>query len=44
MPSYILRQLDPQMWAEFKARAEREGHPLKWVILRLIRRYIDQGL
>lgn len=44
MPSYILRNIDPSLWAAFKARAEQEGHPLKWVILQLLARYVKSGL
>ena len=44
MPSFILRKIDPELWAQFKARAEAEGHSLKWVLLRLIQRYIDRGI
>ena len=44
MPSYILRRLDPELWDAFKARAASEGHALKWVLLTLIRQYIDRGL
>lgn len=41
MPSYILRDIDPQLWQRVKARAEREGHPLRWVILTLLTKYAD---
>lgn len=44
MPSYILRKIDESLWARVKARAEQEGHPLRWVILQLLARYADKGL
>lgn len=44
MPSFILRNPDPDLWQAFKARAIREGHSLRWVILQLIRKYVEEGL
>ena len=44
MTSYLLRRIDPDLWAQFKARAESEGRQLRWVLLALIRRYLDKGL
>lgn len=44
MPDYILRNIDPKLWAQFKERAESEGRSLRWIILELIRRYIKDGL
>lgn len=43
MPSFILRNIDPQLWEQFKKRASAEGHPLRWTVLELIRRYILDG-
>jgi hypothetical protein len=42
--SFILRDPDPKLWAKFKARAASEGRTLRWVILELIRRYVEKGL
>lgn len=42
--NYLLRNIDPLLWAKFKARAAKDGHPLRWVILHLIDRYISKGL
>jgi len=42
--SFLLRNPDPALWAQFKARAATEGHSLRWVILELIRRYVARGL
>jgi hypothetical protein len=36
MPSFILRQLDPQFWAKVQAKAAAEGSTVKAVILRLL--------
>jgi hypothetical protein len=41
MPSYILRNIPPDMWEQFKARAEREGIPMRALILLLIEAYAD---
>jgi hypothetical protein len=42
--SFILRDPDPKLWKQFKARAASEGRTLRWVILELIRRYVEKGL
>lgn len=44
MPSYILRNVDPELWTKVKARAEKEGHALRWVILQLLVYYAKHGL
>lgn len=44
MASFILRKVDDALWAKFKAQAEKEGRPLRWVVLRLITLYIERGL
>ena len=36
MPSFILRQLDPEFWAKVQAKAAAEGTTVKAVILRLL--------
>lgn len=41
MPSYILRNIDPDLWERFKARAEREQIPMRVLILKLIAAYAD---
>lgn len=43
MAGYILRNVDPELWEQFKARAASEGHALRWILLALIRRYIERG-
>jgi hypothetical protein len=44
MPTYMLRNPDPELWQAFKNRAAAEGHPLRWLILEMIRRYVKGGL
>lgn len=41
MPSYILRSIDPDLWARFKARSEAEGIPMRPLILLLIEAFVD---
>lgn len=42
MASYILRNIDPALWALVKAKAEKEGHPLRWLFLNFLRHYVEQ--
>ena len=42
--SSILRNPDPKLWDAFKQRAASEGHSLRWLILELVRRYVERGL
>jgi hypothetical protein len=39
MSSYILRDPDPDLWNRVKERAAREGRPLRFVILSLLKLY-----
>ena len=39
MPSFILRTIDPTLWATVKAQATLDGMPLRGVILHLLRLY-----
>lgn len=39
MSSYILRTIDPDLWARVKARSEAEGIPLRAIILKLLALY-----
>lgn len=41
---FLLTNIDPAFWADVKARAAREGHPLRFVLLQLLREYITHGL
>ena len=44
MATYILRDLPEDLWARVKARAEREGRPLRPLFLDLLDRYAMGGL
>lgn len=47
MPAFILRIKDDDavsLWTAFKARVAQEGRSQRWVILELIKRYVDRGL
>lgn len=39
MSSYILRSIDPTLWARVKARAQIDGMPLRAIILKLLELY-----
>jgi hypothetical protein len=41
MPSYILRKINPELWARFKARSESEGIPMRALMLKLIEAYAN---
>lgn len=43
MANYILRQLDDELWTQFKQRVEREHGFLKPTMLRLIKDYTSYG-
>ena len=42
MPSYILRTIDPDLWARVKARSAQDGIPLRAIILKLLEMYAQQ--
>ena len=44
MASFILRKVDDQTWAQFRERAQLEGHTLRWILLELIQYYIRNGI
>jgi hypothetical protein len=44
MANYILRHVNDDLWKRFKARAESDGHALKWVLLELVAYYATNGL
>lgn len=44
MASFILRKVDDELWAQFRERAQRDGHTLRWVLLTLIQHYIRHGM
>lgn len=39
MPAYILRRIDPDLWARVKARSKADGIPLRAIILKLLALY-----
>lgn len=41
MSSYILRTIDPDLWARVKTRSESESLPLRAIILALLEMYAD---
>jgi hypothetical protein len=44
MAAYILRDIDTKLWEAVKARASQDGHNLRWVLLALLRAYVQNGL
>ncbi len=42
--SYIIRNTDTKLWKQFKERAAKEGHSLRWLLEHLIARYVAKGL
>ena len=40
MPSFILRNLDPEFWAKVQAKAAAEGVTVKALILRLLSQWL----
>lgn len=39
--SYLLQNIDPALWARFKARSEADGVPMRTLILEFVARYAD---
>ena len=35
---------DRALWARFKAKARDDGRKLNWLIVELIKRYVERGL
>lgn len=44
MPSYMMRDVPPELMRRARERATAEGRSLKWVILALLAQYADHGL
>lgn len=44
MKFYLLRDIPDELWVGVKRRAATEGHTLRWVVLQLLKRYVDAGL
>ena len=41
MAAFIIRKIDPDLWAKVKARADKEGHPIRWVLLQFLNAYAN---
>jgi hypothetical protein len=41
VPSYILRSIDPDLWARVKQRASADQLPLRVLILQLLKGYAE---
>jgi hypothetical protein len=41
MAAYILRDIDKTLWDAVKARAAKDGHQIRWVLLALLRSYVE---
>lgn len=39
--NYLLKRIDPDLWAAFNLRARREGVTMRSVILQCVRAYVD---
>ena len=44
MKFYLLRDIPDDLWIRVKRRAADEGRSLRWIILRLLGRYADDGI
>lgn len=44
MANYILRQVDDELWKQFRERATTEGYTLKWLLMELVKSYVKYGL
>lgn len=42
--TYLLRAIDPKLWKAVKNLAAADGHSIRWVILRLLENYVENGL
>lgn len=42
--TYLLRNIPDDLWVRVKQRAAKEGHPLRFIILKLLERYAQKGL
>ena len=38
--TYLLRNIDPNLWARVKVRAAKDRVPIRTVLLRLLRAYV----
>lgn len=42
--TYLLRNIPDDLWVRVKRRAAKDGHALRFVILKLLERYAIHGL
>ena len=42
--TYLLRHIPDELWTQAKARATKDGRPLRQILLDLLRYYIQYGL
>jgi hypothetical protein len=40
--AYLLERIDPELWEAVKAKAEREGHTVRWVLLMLLAEWVKR--
>lgn len=44
MPMFVLKDIDPALWARVRARLQADGYRIRDVALRLFELYADRGL
>jgi len=44
MITYLLRNIDRELWAQFSERATSEGRTLRGVLLLLVQQYVRHGI
>lgn len=42
--TYLLRNIPDDLWIRVKRRAVREGHPLRFILIKLLERYATHGI
>jgi hypothetical protein len=42
--TYLLRDVSVALWAKVKARATSEGRKIRFVIIKMLERYVRQGI
>ena len=42
--TYLLRNIPDDLWIRVKQRAALEGHPLRFILVALLERYVMDGL
>lgn len=44
MKFYLLRNIPDDIWIRVKRRAAKEGRSLRWIVMKLLGYYADNGL